>query len=210
MIAAQLTSDAAKFVIENVKEMAATGINGIIEEAKADNPSPIVKEALESDFDSPSELNLKKATAAAMFIAKKHGTLPVALAAELAEDTAVKAASLADDAISRAKAAFWVGLGKINATQAADRLIDKATARLAAVADKAVEKGVDFAIKKVSTWVAAAYPPVVPVVALVQAYQPLISEQAKKIVRKGIQKLNSIAKEGVRKAWNLVKSTVKA
>lgn len=161
--------------------------------------------ALESDFNSKAELDSKKVIAAALIIAKRMGKLPN----EIPQDIdAIEAASISDETLSRMKVAYQVSTGKIDVYEAADKLIDIATARMLAVSDKVVEKGVALAVDHIGRVVAKCYPPAQPVVEVAKLCQPYITSQAQKLVKEGIGKLNVIAKKTIRKVGESLRNKV--
>lgn len=167
--------------------------------------SPLLDLALSSVFNSKQEVDAKKMMSAALLIAKKTGVLPEGVSESI---DSISSASLADEAVSRMKVAYKVATGEIDAYEAADKLVDQATARLATVSDKAVKLGVEFVINKLGTWVASAYPHALPVVTVIKTVQPYITAKAQHYVRKGIEKLNVVAKKAVRKSVDFVKTKV--
>lgn len=167
--------------------------------------SSLLESALKTPFNSLQELNAKKVMAAALVIAKRKGVLPSGIPADA---DAIDIASLADDAVSRMKVAYQTSIGNIDVYEGADALIDQATARVMTISDKAVAQGVDLAIDKAGAVIARAYPPALPIVAVIKNYQPFITEKAQSLVKNGIQKLNSYAKANVRKAGEYIKTKV--
>lgn len=168
--------------------------------------SEMIEKALTSHFNSDSELTVKKILAAALFVGKKKGILPMDIPNNI---DSIETATLADEVINRIKTSYQTANGIIDAFEAADILIDKATARVMAVADMAVEKGIDFAINKLSSVVAKTFPQAIPVIACVKVIQPVITEKAQQIVRNGIGMINKVAKNTVRTLGESVKTVVK-
>lgn len=154
---------------------------------------------LESSLGSADDLNLKKLAAAALIIAKEKGVI-----SEEVVSTGITAANIAAEGISRVKTAYQVGIGQLDVYDAADQMIDMAAARLPAVADAAVEKGIDLALVA-----AMAYPQARPVVMLVKSVQPLVTKVSQVAVRVGIKKVATVAKKTVRKVGEAAKSFVK-
>ena len=173
--------------------------------------SAIMQQAIDSPFNSKSELNAKKIMATALLVAKEKGVLPSTLSSSM---DAAEAASIADESISVMKVASQVASGRMDANRGIDLLADKATARIIAISDRLVEKGVDFAVKKLSVAIVAACPPAAPLVFCIRDMQPVIEKKAKNLVSKGIIKLNEVAKSYtkrlVEKAKESVFATIKA
>ncbi len=200
-----ISSIASKF-ISNIKEI--TNVSDAVYSGESlpivqEMESPLMEKALESDFYSPSELVAKKAMSAAIIIAKRKGLLPESMPENI---NGLGAATIADDAFTRMKTAFHVASGKLDAYEAADKLIDHATARALAISDAVVEKGIDMAVSKIGIVVAASFPPLIPVVVALNAFQPAITEKAQKLVKQGIVKMNTVAKESVRKIVEAVET----
>lgn len=168
-------------------------------------PSVILQKALDSEFNSQSELNAKKVMAAALIVAKKNGLLPMSISSTI-DPTGV--ASIADESISVMKVATKVATGQMDANKGIDILVDKATARAIAISDKLVEKGVDIAVKKLSVAVVVACPPAAPLVACIKSLQPVIEEKSKQLVRKGIEKISAVAKTVAKKFVEKVRESV--
>ncbi len=198
-------SSIASKLVSNIKEM-----TDISEAAYSGEHLPIVEsvestllnKALESDFNSSSELAAKKVMSAAILIAKSKGLLPESMPENV---DGIGAATISDEAFTKMKTAFQVSKGNIDAYEAADKLIDHATARALAVSDGVVEKGVDMAVSKIGLVVAASYPPLIPVVAALSVFQPAITKKAQELVKTGIVKMNEVAKTAVRKVGEAAK-----
>ncbi|MBD5361514.1 MAG: hypothetical protein HDR81_01710 [Bacteroides sp.] len=204
-----LLVDKSKEIIAGVKDIESVTDVAVSEEVfpavALNTPSKLVEKALDSAFNSNEELTVKKAMSAALIIAKRKGLVSVEIPEGL---TSISAASMADEAFTRIKAAYQNGIGKIDIYKQADIIIDRATARLLAVSDIATEKAVDAAIK-VGEVISAAYPPLRPVVKVARVFQPFITDKAQKLVKVGIQKLNTFAKKTVKKVVEKVADTVR-
>lgn len=209
MIDKYILADNAGIIGEGVKQIvdftdaviSAESLPAVIEKKE----STVFESALNTPFNSLQELNAKKVMAAALFIAKRKGVLPSSIPTDV---DAIDIASLADDAVSRMKVAYQTSIGNIDVYEGADTLIDQATARALAISDKVVARGVDLAIDKVGSVIARAYPPALPIVAVIKNYQPFITEKAQSLVKTGIQKLNTYAKTAVRKVGEYIKNKV--
>lgn len=93
-----------------------------------------IKEASDSGF---TEAKVKKVIEIAILIAKKRGVLP----AEFNDMSPEMVAALADEVVTSVNVACQVATGKIDATDASDILIDRATSRISAMVDYAFESG---------------------------------------------------------------------
>lgn len=164
--------------------------------------SQLLKDALESQFNSKSELDAKKMMGAALLIAKKTGVLPEGINPAL---TAIEATNIAEDSFNKMKAAFKVATGELDVYQATEKIIEKTTARVIAYADKTVEFGIEFAL----SYVENSFPPIKAVTSTIRAYQPFITEKAQTFVKKGIQKLSECAKKMAPKVIDTMKIAAK-
>lgn len=169
--------------------------------------SKLFEDGLESEFNSENELNTKKILGAALLIAKKKGVLPEGIPTDI---TSLDSASIVDETINKIKVSYQEAIGKIDIYEAADRLIDKATARATTLCEKAVSFGIDFGINKIATFVATAFPPAIPVVICIKQFQPFLTQSAQNLVKKGIGALNELAKKTVRKIGNFITTKVKS
>lgn len=167
--------------------------------------SSIADVALDSDFNSPSELVVKKAMSAAIIIAKQKGLLPEDILDSVDSNGA---AMVADEGFVRVKTAYKVSTGFIDIYEASDLLIDNVTSRTLAIADILVEKGVDTVISKIGFAIAAAYPPLVPLVFVINSYQSTITSKDQQYVKKGIARLNIMAKSTIRAAGDFAKRKI--
>lgn len=164
-----------------------------------------IRAAMENNMFSSEETEIKKLSAASILIAKQEDVLPEEMHIEDGYD----AASVADEAFVRTKTAYQVGLGSIDVVEQAEILMDRGAARLATIADKFVDKGVEYAINYADMILGKVYPPLKPVVDIVKTYQPFITESAKKLVRKGINIANQAAKKCLNKVVGFLKDKVK-
>ncbi|MDE6042771.1 MAG: hypothetical protein K2G07_04395 [Muribaculaceae bacterium] len=190
----------------NVEEIAISVLDPI-DTPIVDNvqESPLFTEALNSNFHSPQEAAAKKILAAALVVASKKGLLPKQIPAI---SDGIEAASLSDESVLIMKTAHQTATGNISATEALDILIDNTTARTIAISKKIVEKGVDFAVDKISTTIATAFPYAAPIAFALKTFKPFITTKAQTIVEKGINKLNIVAKKALRSAHNIVKEKI--
>lgn len=202
-------SEISGSIIKNTKEILnldnALICDDTIQIVDSQKESTIMESALSSDFNSSSELDAKKILSASLLIAKKLGVLPPEISQSI---SSTSSASLADEAISRMKVAYKISTGVIDVYEATDKLIDRATARLVAVSDRYVELGIDFAVNTVGNIIAKIYPPAKPIVTVIKVFQPYLTSKAQQFVKKGIQKLNSIAKNSLRKVKDFITTKV--
>lgn len=102
-----------------------------------------VKDFLEMPINDSKERNLKKMFAAAIVMAKEKGVLPFEM-----DTSSVAIASAIDEGLTRLKTGYQVATGELDAIEAADILIDKATARIIAIVDKAIDHIMPIVVDK--------------------------------------------------------------
>lgn len=163
-----------------------------------------VKEFLDLPMNDKKEGILKKLFTASIIIAKEKGQLPF----ELPNDP-VEIASAADEGLTQLKVAYKTATGELDSIEATDALIDRATVRAIAVADKIIEKGVPLVLDKLCFALTKIYPPATAVVPIIKASERYITIGTKIGVRKGINTLAKIAKPVVQKAITKAKSVAK-
>lgn len=155
--------------------------------------SKLLTTCLDSPLGSPSEVMAKKALATATIIAKKRG-----LTTTVHAKNPMELAAAVDEGVSRLKVAYKVGKGLMDTTKAADEIIDRAAARVAAFTDKVIDRGTPIVVNKVLTVATSVFPPVAVVAPLVKAAVPFIATAAKVVVRKGIAVVAKAAKSVVK------------
>lgn len=153
-----------------------------------------IKDASDSGF---TEAKVKKVIEIAILIAKKRGVLP----AEFNDMSPEMVAALADEVVTSVNVACQVATGKIDATDASDILIDRATSRISAMVDYAFEsglfkKGVNALTTAVCKYCKIPPEPILIIEnQLIDKFHPAI----KKTVQKGVQILNKYAKVAAKK-----------
>lgn len=165
--------------------------------------SQLLKDALESQFNSRSELDAKKVMGAALLIAKKTGVLPGGINPAV---TSTEATSITEESFNKMKAAYKVATGELDVYQATEKIIEKTTARIITYADKTIEYGIELALSTLEN----SFPPIKAVTSTLRAYQPFITEKAQTLVKKGIKKLGECAKKTAPKIIDVVKNTLKS
>lgn len=163
-----------------------------------------VKEFLDLPMNDKKEEILKKLFTASIVIAKEKGQLPFEL-----PNTPIEIASAVDEGLTRLKIAYKTATGELDSIEATDALIDRATVRAIAVADKIIEKGVPLVLDKLCFALTKIYPPATAVVPIIKASERYITIGTKIGVRKGINTLAKIAKPVVQKAITKAKSVAK-
>lgn len=99
--------------------------------------NPIIKKYFEDKLDSERDLNFKKATSTAVYIAGKNKILPQA-----ANKTANEIALIADKSLTEAKVAYKVAIKELNPLDAAEYLVDRSVSIInSAIVTKTTEVG---------------------------------------------------------------------
>lgn len=193
-----------------IKKIAAnyTTYSGMLEDSANINValpkigSQLLKDALDSQFNSKSELDSKKVMGAALLIAQKTGVLPATISPVI---NTIDATNIAEESFNKMKVAYKVATGELDVYEATDKLIEKTTARVITYADKTVALGIEFAL----SYVENSFPPIKAVSSTIRAYQPFITEKAQIFVKKGIQKLSECAKKMAPKVIDTMKIAAK-
>ena len=155
-----------------------------------------IEDFIACDFGSPEEANMKKIFAKALVVAQEQGVLPPALAA-LPQD-AVAIASLVDESLTRIKTAAMVDAEKLYPEAAVNEVIDHTASRLKVVTDIVVEKGIATVTETTIKIVSYVCPPVQLVVPAIREFTKQCTPAIKCAVKKGIDKVASIAKTKVK------------
>lgn len=153
-----------------------------------------VKDFLEMPINDSKERNLKKMFAAAIVMAKEKGVLPFEM-----DMSSVAIASAIDEGLTRLKTGYQVATGELDAIEAADILIDKATARIIAIVDKAIDYTMPIVVDKLCQVLVKKYPAATPVVSIIKRTERYITVATKAVARKGIRAMAGTAKTVVRK-----------
>lgn len=162
-----------------------------------------VEDAIVND-DPEKQTKVKKAMAAALVAAKAEG---VVNGKEL--ETPEEIAAVADTSFDRLKLARDVATGELTPEQASDILIDHAAARVAAVAPQVVDTFINTGFVAAKAVAATYCPPLVPVISVIETFKPLIKEQTREFVQKGIKKVAEVSKKIVHKTIEVVKEKSK-
>lgn len=163
-----------------------------------------VKEFLDLPINDKKEGILKKLFTTSIVIAKEKGLLSFDL-----PNTPIEIACAVDEGLTQLKVAYKTAIGELDSIEATDTLIDRATVRAIAVADKIIEKGVPVVLDKLCLALTKIYPSTTAVVPIIKASERYITIGTKLAVRKGINTLAKIAKPVVQKAVTKVKSVAK-
>ncbi len=163
-----------------------------------------VKEFLDLPINDKKEGILKKLFTTSIVIAKEKGLLSFDL-----PNTPIEIACAVDEGLTQLKVAYKTAMGELDSIEATDTLIDRATVRAIAVADKIIEKGVPVVLDKLCLALTKIYPSTTAVVPIIKASERYITIGTKLAVRKGINTLAKIAKPVVQKAVTKVKSVAK-
>ncbi|MCG0153790.1 hypothetical protein [Phocaeicola vulgatus] len=152
-----------------------------------------VKDFLEMPINDSKEKNLKKMFAAAIVMAKEKGVVPFET-----DMSPIAIASAIDEGLTRLKTGYQITTGELDTIEAADILIDKATARIIAIADKAIDHIMPIVVDKLCQVLVKKYPPVTTVVPIIKRTERYITVATKAVVRKGIRAMAGTAKSVVR------------
>ena len=171
-----------------------------------------IQEFLDSPLGDKKEIVMEKAFAAAMVLAKERGLLP-----NLPESSHA-IASIVDEGLTRVKANYQVGVGKLDPEKAIDHIVDHAESRAVTYVDAAFESG---AISAVATEgvvkLAYAIPGIGPIVGpIAENYRPIImsviasvEQPVREAIKIGIHAVATTAKTIARKAIEVVKNVAK-
>ena len=181
-----------------------------------DDASDETRQSIQDFLDAPlgdkKEIATKKAFAAAAVLAQEQGLLPTL------PETAESIAAVVDDALTRVKTVYQVGMGILDPETAIDNIIDHATARATAYVDYAFDSG---AVRTIAAEgiikLTYCIPKIGPIVApIVECNRPIIEntikmveEPAREIIKTGIHSVSSTAKNIAHTAIKEVKSFVK-
>ncbi len=160
-----------------------------------DESVPIaVLETIDEDTLLNRTAEVKKAVAAAHKIAQATGDT------EIEEESPCEMASAADEAVERIKQTTLYAKGEIEYEELANRLIDRAEARLVVVADKAIDMAAD-AIPALL----ARIPKLAPLAPIARTVVERIKPAVKDVVKKGINWVADQAKKVVPKLIDTAK-----
>lgn len=176
----------ADTLIENEPTPTLPATNPVNDIAKV---SETAMDFLERKMSDRKSAKFKKVLAAATIVAKAKG-----IPTPVKDFSPVSLASTVDEGANRAKAAYQVSTGTLDPVEAADALIDSTAARVVAVADKVIEKGVPIVLNTVVDKVAKVFPPAKAVKPYVEHVAKVVTPLAKKAVRAGVKTLAKVAK----------------
>lgn len=171
-----------------------------------------IQEFLDSPLGDKKEIVMKKAFAAAMVLAKERGLLP-----NLPESSHA-IASIVDEGLTRVKANYQVGVGKLDPEEAIDHIVDHAESRAVTYVDAAFESGI---VREVATAgvvrLAYAIPGIGPIIGpITENYRPIIKsviacveQPVREAIKTGIHVVATTAKTIAHKAVEGVKSLAK-
>lgn len=156
-----------------------------------------IQEFLDSPLGDKKEIVMEKAFAAAMVLAKERGLLP-----NLPEGSHA-IASIVDEGLTRVKANYQVGVGKLDPEVAIDHIVDHAESRAIAYVDAAFESGM---VREVVTEgvvrLAYAIPEIGPIIGP-------IAENYKPIIKSVIARVEQPVSEAIKTGIHVVATTAK-
>ena len=180
-------------------------IDSLLGEEKKES---LLETALNSPLGDALDSRVRKLMAAALHItASKGHSIGV-------EPTSAAIVPLVDEAFTRMKAGVLLKASKIDVYEAANMLIDRATARLIVITDKVIARGIPLVTEKLVDAIAVYYPPVKVVAPFVKNLASRLTPICQEKVKAGIQKLSDYAKKTVgrivEKADSIIKTIVKS
>lgn len=158
-----------------------------------DKKESLLESALNSPLGDGVDSRVKKLMAAALHItaSKEHmiDVKPIPLAI----------APLVDEAFTRMKVSALLKAGKVDVYEAADKLIDRAAARLIVITDKVIAQGFPLVAGKLVDALAVYCPPIEVLAPFVKNLVSRLTPICQETVKAGIQKLSDYAKKTVKK-----------
>ena len=184
-----------------------------------------IQKFLDAPINSPQDAETKKIFAKVILHAKQRGILPESIDKvfptpkpneteeekdERIEDTAEIISETVDDGLDKGKTNYKVGIGEMAAEKAFEYFVDKATVRVAKVADKLVDKGFDWVINKGPVLIETRFPKLIPVVEVVKHVLTVAKPVVRKAVQKGVQVLGRVVKAAGKTVVSVAKKTFSA
>lgn len=177
-------------------------VSGKDETASVSVSSEKANQLLESLVSSKSDTKFSKIVAAATKIADATGAM------KLAKNTVFDIASMSDEAVTRIKVAYQVANGEIDIEDAADKLIDRAAARLITVAEAFIDKKLPIAVDAMSREMVKAFPQTAPLIPIIKNTVAIIQPKLKELAQKGISAVAKHAKNVAPKVIDWAKNKV--
>ena len=175
-----------------------------LEESES-QPMQCMQDFLDAEINGDKDSAMKKLFAAGIALANDSGVLP------LTDNSPEMISTIADDTLTRAKVAYQVAKGDIQIEDVTDMLIDNAAARVMAVAEVVVEKGLPLVVERVCDAVSVVFPPLAEAA---QLAKPILKHVAirvapkvKEVVKKGISVVASVAKQVAITAIDAIRET---
>lgn len=191
---------------------AASMASPIMDEVGDGFESKALTDYITTGIDEPHNNDVVKIIAAAMQIASEAGMLNTLAASPL--HTAITAGNITQNL----NLSYLIEEGEILADQAADMLIDRATANAYIIAEsvlnpKVLKMGMDKALDAVG----AFWPQLMPVTQFAKQFTgpiaSVVTSKIKSVVRRGIQTVSNCAKDlahgAIHKVANSIKTTAK-
>lgn len=174
-------------------------------------------------IDSPEDLKFKQMMAKILIVARQRGILPESIQNSLPErreneteeerqerieETGDIIATTVDESTERTKTDYKVGIGEMAANAAIDRMIDRGALKVSVFLDKAVDKGINWAITKGAVALSAMFPPAAPVIATAAAFLKKATPVIRETVKKGVKVVAHYAKEVAHKVVHVASKVV--
>jgi hypothetical protein len=203
-------SDNLQNISENIEHIESLSLDSVLAEDVTEvepyGGISLINGVMSDGRDDNQELKMKKAQMAALLFAKERGVLPDKIDSSI---TRLSAVAIADETVSLANIAMKISVGELDVYEAADAMIDKATARVLAVSDEVVAAGVEVAYKAATDAVVKEFPPAGIVMKCAKPFIPMLTKKAQSAVRAGIKSLGEYAKSVSTTIIDTVKGTVK-
>ncbi len=161
--------------------------------------SDAVNNLLDLLISSGSDSRLAKVIATATKIANATGCLT------LEEDTVFDIASISDETAYRIKIANQVANGEIDIEEAADAMIDRAAARLIALAESYIDNLLPLSVDDMCRALNSAYPQTAPLTPIIKNTVKILQPILKYSIRKGITAVAAHAKNVIPKIKDCAK-----
>jgi hypothetical protein len=187
--------DKLQNIAENIEQIESLSLDSVsaeeVTEVEPYSGISLIDGVMSDSGDNNQELRMKKVQVAALLFAKEVGVLPKEMDPVINRLSAV---AIADETVSRANLAMKIDAGELDAYEAVDAMIDKATSRALAVSDEVVEAGVGAAYEAAADALVAAYPAAAVVTECAKPFIPMLTKKAQSVAKAGIKLLGECAK----------------
>ena len=148
----------------------------------------VMQDFLDRPMNDPQEVCLKKVIASAIITASEKGTLSISI-----DKDPEAIASMVDDYLTRAKAAYQLEQKRIDYTDSVDAILDHSIARTTTfvkeIADRVIDKSLNAVSDLAFALIGKVYPPIKTAKPYFdQVILPHLSQKCKDSVHRGIDK----------------------